>query len=254
LIKILFDVFPVAFLRRMKKWLIVSSFFLFLLPGNGFGAENATAEDDFSIAGTLLVRSSHIWRGIPVSMDYCFEPELTVSKGNWAFTSWAARSFDGNYNEFDLILSWKIPFVELTLYDYYNPVRGETNRFLQWNGDQQRHSMEASAEISAIDHFSLFGATFLTGDNDETGRPFYSTYIEGRWEQTVHKINFQFFAGMTPFKGYYASEASWLNLGAKGEYAVSVGKKLKMPVEVAWHYNPAIRQHFLVWSLGLTGW
>ncbi|HET6559676.1 MAG TPA: hypothetical protein VFG54_20290, partial [Prolixibacteraceae bacterium] len=155
----------------------------------------------------LMFLSRHAWRGEMLGTAPSIEPSVTARAGNFSFNVWAAFTTDNSYSEIDLIPSYQFKWFALTLLDYYNPVAGEKNQYLNFDKEFNRHSVEATIDNYDVEKQRLkyLAATFFLGDKDEdTGKPYYSTYVEVSYPFTVLGLDAEPFVGATPFRGYYA--------------------------------------------------
>jgi hypothetical protein len=203
----------------------------------------------------LLVQNRHIWRGSKLGNAPSIEPSVTFSANRLHFNFWAAATPDNSYSEIDLIPSFQFNHFQLTLFDYYNPVRGAENQFLNFSEDRNRHSIEL-----AFDNFStetqrlkwMIG-TFLTGDkNQATGKQNYSTYIEFRYPITFFKLKIEPFTGITPFGGYYADWFAIINAGIGISKSLKLSSRVSIPFNLLLISNPYQRFYFFNFSSGIV--
>ena len=203
----------------------------------------------------VMLQSRHLWRGSQLGDAVAVEPSVTIGSGRFSFNIWAARTTNNSYSEIDLIPSWQFNELSLTLLDYYNPVPGESNQFFNFQKDMNRHSLELTLDNYSVEkrRFKWLVGTFLLGDRNElTGRPFYSTYLEIKYPFTVLSIDTEPFAGLTPFRGYYADNFAVINTG------ISFGKELDfklpftIPLELSFIFNPYTSQRFVTFAAGIA--
>lgn len=200
------------------------------------------------------VYSSHLWRGAKMGDAPAIEPEISLTKNKFGFTVWGATTFNGSFEEFDLIVNYQLsPTLNVILYDYYNPVEGEKNEFWKYSGDNLRHTIDLVAEFSCKKlPVSLLSSVFLYGDKDiVAGKEQFSTYIEPSYNFRLAKKDFSFFAGFTPFSGYYASNFAFVNLGLSFNDSFPLGDKLEMPVDITFCTNPYTNEAWFVVGIGL---
>lgn len=196
----------------------------------------------------------HLWRGDQLGDSPAFEPEITFSKGNFGLSVWGANTFNNSYSEIDIILNYKVlPFMNLSLYDYYNPVQGAENKFLKYSGSEMRHTIELTADLEKDDFpLSMLAGVFLYGDKDSiTAKERFSTYIETGYKIKIIKPDLYIFAGLTPFEGYYARNSAFINLGATLSESFSIGKKIEIPAKVTFCGNPYTNKTWLVFAVGI---
>jgi hypothetical protein len=198
--------------------------------------------------------SRHLWRGDQLGDAPAIEPEITLTKGNFGFSVWGATTFNNSYNEIDIILNYKIlPFLNITFYDYYNPVPDTQNQFWKFKGEEMRHSLELTADLGNDDFpITLLAGVFLYGDKDSisSGERF-STYIEPAYNFKIAGKDFSLFAGFTPFNGYYAGNFAFINVGATFSDSFAISEKLELPVEITFCTNPSTNRTWVTVALGI---
>lgn len=203
----------------------------------------------------LLVQSRHVWRGSKLGNAPAVEPSVTLGFGRFSFNLWAAKTTNNTYSEVDLIPSWQFNEFSLTLFDYYNPVSGESNRYLNFQEGRNRHSIELSVDNYSIEkrRIKWMIGTFLLGDrNEETDKPFYSTYLELKYPFTVLGIETEPFAGLTPFRGYYAEKFAVINTGISFSKSFELSSTLSIPINLSIIANPHQNTQFFVLSSGIV--
>lgn len=239
----------------MKKGLIILLIGLVTAPLAIFANNEPAKEHAVRLSWKTDMVSSHIWRGFANSNTVCFEPELSLSWQNLNFSVWGAWAVDEQYSELDLILSYQLPGVSITLYDYYCPVPDGENQFINFSGGDHRHSLELAAEVKGPAWFpvNILIANFLYGDYNHLREEQYSTYVEGNFAHQTDKFQLQVFAGLTPGKGYYYHKFAVVNTGLALTFEPTLHPSLSMPVWTKYHFNPATDSHFLVLGISLKG-
>ena len=93
----------------------------------------------------------------------------------------------------------------------------------------------------------------LYGDdiNPATGISFYYTYIEPAAGFNFGKTHLKLFAGFTPYKNYYAEQATIVNTGIWASRNFRIVKKVQFPVKVSFAYNPYHRKSYLSFGINL---
>jgi len=200
------------------------------------------------------VFSRHLWRGDQLGDAPAIEAEISLTKGNFVFSVWAASTFNNSYNEIDFILNYQVlQFLNISFYDYYNPVPDAQNEFWKYKGDEMRHTVEMTADLGKDDFpLTLLAGVFLYGDKDSisSGERF-STYIEPAYNFKIAKKDFRLFAGFTPFSGYYANNFAFINIGATFSDSFSIGTQLELPVEITFCTNPSTNQTWFIAGIGI---
>jgi hypothetical protein len=200
------------------------------------------------------IYSRHLWRGDRLGDAPAIEPELSLTKGNFGFTIWGASTFNGSYEELDLIVNYRVlPVLNLVLFDYYNPVQGEENNFWQYSGENIRHTIELSGEYEKEGFpLKVLAGVFLYGDKDRVdGKEQFSTYIEPSYHFKLAGKGFNAFAGVTPFRGYYASNFAFVNLGVSLNDSFPIGEKLELPFSFTFSTNPYANNTWFVVGFGI---
>ena len=203
----------------------------------------------------ILFQSRHIWRGSQLGKTLAIEPSLTLTKNHFSFNFWAAITPDNSYSEVDLVPSYNFCAFKLTLFDYYNPVPGGINQFLNFREGNNRHSLELAADNYSAEKQRLkwMIGTFLAGDrNKETWKPLYSTYIEFRCRFAIWLFRAEPFAGLTPFRGYYADRFALINTGISFSKELDLKLPFKIPLSLSFISNPYSRKNFIIFGVGVA--
>ena len=202
----------------------------------------------------IQIKSRHVWRGTQLGKAFAVEPSLTFSSNRFSFNFWVALTPDNSYSEVDLVPSYQFNHFKLSLFDYYNPVQGENNQYLNFKEGKSRHSLELTLDNFSVEKMRLkwMIGTFLAGDRNQiTEKSLYSTYLEIRYPFTIWLIDVESFAGITPFRGYYADKFAVIHTG------ISLGKEFdlklpfKVPLNLSYIFNPYTRNNFIIFSLGV---
>lgn len=198
--------------------------------------------------------SRHLWRGDQLGDAPAIEPEITLTKGKFGFSIWGATTFNNSYSEIDLILNYQVlPFLNISFYDYYNPVPDAENEFWKYKGDEMRHSLELTADLEK-DNFpiTLLAGVFIYGDKDsiDYGERF-STYIEPAYKFKITGKDFSLFTGFTPFNGYYSHKFAFVNAGITFSDSFAVSPKLELPVELTFCTNPSTNKTWFIVGIGI---
>jgi len=200
------------------------------------------------------IYSRHLWRGDQLGDAPAIEPEISLTKGNFGFSIWGATTFNNSYNEIDIILNYQVlPFLNVSFYDYYNPVPDAENKFWKYKGDEMRHSLELTTDFEKDDFpLTLLAGVFIYGDKDSiSSSERFSTYLEPAYNFKIVKKDFRLFAGFTPFSGYYAHNFAFVNIGATFSDSFSIGPQLELPFEFTFCTNPSTNQTWFVVGVGI---
>ena len=202
----------------------------------------------------ILVQSRHVWRGEKLGTAPAIEPSVTFAASRFSFNVWASVTTNNSYSEIDLIPAYQFNKFQLTLLNYYNPVPGENNQYLNFQEGKNRHSLELTADNYGVDkqRFKWMLGTFVLGDkNEETGNPFYSTYLEFKYPFTILGLEAEPFSGLTPFKGFYADKFAIINTGISFTKEFELSARLSIPVSVTYTYNPYQDKQLITFAPGL---
>ena len=218
----------------MKTWLIILILSIPTLHG-------LSQEQKFTLEAELLFHSRHLWRGMQFGNSPTAEPSVTLGKGRFSFNLWAAKTFDDSYAEIDLIPSFRLNGMEISLMDYYNPVPGTDNHFFNLKDGQHRHSTELVISLERTEKWpvrSLAGVFFFGDQNPDTGKPYYSTYAELACPFRALSLQVEPAVGLTTHKGYYADEFAVINTGIKVKKEFRISQSLTVPLRLSAVHNP----------------
>lgn len=203
----------------------------------------------------VMFLSRHSWRGEIMGTAPAIEPSATARMGNFSFNLWAAFTTDNSYTEIDLIPSYQFKYFALTLLDYYNPVVGEKNSYLDFSKAFNRHSVEATIDNYEVEKQRLkyLVATFFLGDkNVQTGKPYYSTYVELSYPFTVLGLDAEPFVGATPVEGYYADQLAVINTGLSLSKELDFKLPFIVPMTLSLISNPHTSNTFVTFAAGIA--
>ena len=208
----------------------------------------------FEWESEVLLQSRYIWRGEMLGNAPAIEPSVTFTSGKFSFNVWGMLTTNNSYSEFDLVPSYQFNLFKVSLLDYYIPEKGESNQYLNFQKEKNRHSLEINIDNYSIDEQRLkwMVGTFFSGDkNEETNKPFYSTYIEFKYPFTIFKINAEPSVGITPFKGMYANKFAFVNTAISFSKEFELSSRLSIPITASYTYNPYQDKQFVSGSTGL---
>ncbi|MFY9152377.1 MAG: hypothetical protein WAO52_10200 [Prolixibacteraceae bacterium] len=203
----------------------------------------------------LIMQSRHVWRGEKLGTAPTVEPSVTFASGRLSFNVWAAKTLNNSYSEINLVPAFQFKYLQLTLFDYYNPVQGEKNRFLIFQNGKNRHSVELTLDNYSVEEQKLkwMVGTFLLGDkNKETGHPYFSSYVEVKYPFKVVGIETEPFLGITPFQGYYAGKLALVNTGISFSKEISISSYFSIPLNLSFISNPYTRNSFVIFAAGIA--
>ena len=231
----------------MKRLGLLVLTFLILSALNSYAEKD---NDGHKLDFSLDMYSKHLWRGFANGKQLSIQPAMEYSYSGFSTGAWAAACIDGSYYEFDLYTSYAPGSFVITLYDYFCPVQPlSDNEFFEIEEGKTRHTFDLNVEYSQPDKhpFAILTATMIYGDdlNPETGKNYYSTYIEPSFNTAFYTVEIQIFAGFTPFKSYYASSASFVNTGLAFARSIPITPKFSIEANMKFAYNPDSKKGWL---------
>ena len=88
--------------------------------------------------------------------------------------------------------------------------------------------------------------------NEETGNPYFSTYLEVKYPFTVLTIETEPFIGLTPFPGYYADRFAIINTGISFSKEIDLKLPFSIPLCLSFISNPYTKRSFLIFAGGIA--
>lgn len=230
----------------MRQFLLIS----FILSIAAFHV--ARAEHAVSLSGGINLASKQYWRGVVYSNAPVVQPEISLNAGRFTLTFWGSQAVDFNYSEINIIPTYSMGDVSLTIYDYYNPVKGAYNHYLDFSDSTNRHSTELLAAWEPAQlPLKILAATFFYNDkNPLSGKPNFSTYIEAGVPFVLGAINAEISLGMTPFCGYYAASAALIQARAELSRVFLFKHGCSLPVSLSFNANPSLRTMNFLLNVG----
>lgn len=201
------------------------------------------------------IYTHHLWRGAANGTSVSLQPSVEYSYGNFSAGAWGAWSIDGSYTELDIYAAYSLGSFNFTLYDYFCPVNPVKEfEFFEIRQGATRHTLDLNVAYARPEKhpFGLLVATMIYGDdiNPESGRNYYSTYIEPSFHFRLLKSDMKVVSGFTPAKSYYASRFAFVNTGLSASRILKLARKVNIPAILKLAYNPyADKFHF---SFGVT--
>ena len=195
----------------------------------------------------------HYWRGNVFGNGPAIEPQFAFGHKNFTFNVWASYTFDQSYSEIDLYPVLALGNFEFTLFDYYNPIPGEENRFFDFSSDGNRHSGEIVVDFASPGFpLELMWATFLYGDGHLlTNEHMYSTYFQAAYPFKFAGTDVELSAAMTPWEGYYNDGIGWVHAGLMVSDQIRIDNRTSVPLKFALNFNPAASRAWVIFSIGL---
>lgn len=223
-----------------------SFFIALILALNTYSQSDSSKQNPFSVNVDLV--SSFIWRGMDVNMAPNIQPYAEFETGNFIFGTWASYAVNGSYSEVDLYATYTKGLFSITLTDYYtSPDSGSWNYF-NYCPKKTLHTFETTLGFSGTERvpLSVNASVFFYGnDLNSEENPYYSTYIEAKYEFR----NIDLFCGVTPFEGLYKDSFGVVNTGITLKNNIKVNKTLDIPFNISLIANPSSQKVFLVASV-----
>lgn len=187
-----------------------------------------------------------IWRATPYSDSPVIQPSLGYANKKLSASVWGSYAFESRaYSEIDFTFEYQLcRTFRLCLIDYFttSDVSGAEHRFFNFNEAESSHMLDLYAYHKP---FSKAPITFLYSvwiwgpDQDKfTQKQNYSTYFEAKYSKTYKRFEAYTFAGMTPWKGFYASKAAIVNVGVGLNKSLALGGKVSIPAKIEFVLNP----------------
>lgn len=215
------------------------------------------ATDTLSIHLSANIQSRHLWRGSVTCSAWNIQPTATASKRNFLVGFWGAYTVNNSYSEVNLYGSYTLRRFSVAVLDYFCP--DETlkfNRLFDTNQKTTQHTVDATLTYNGTRKLpiSIMISTLVWGDdlNATNEKNNYSTYIEAgyTWERTQTQ-KFEFFAGITPFEGYYANSLNLVNIGFSASQTLKVSTTFKLPIFGKVIANPYTQNLYFVFGATL---
>lgn len=220
-----------------------------LIQTPSFAQEVADSKIEFS-SGFNLVSRYH-WRGSMLSQGMAIQPFLETSLGSFTVGAWGSTTLQPfEWQEVDLYLNYEWKNFSFSLNDYFYHSDTETTPdFFDYRNNHTGHVLELMAAFKGSEKIPF---RVLAGYNFYGADPFNSLYFELAWMRTIEDVDFEIFSGFTPTKGYYnETKSGFTNFGIRMTRNLEISKKIVMPLDIAWVYNPMNGRTFIVAAIGL---
>ena len=211
--------------------------------------------DTLSFNVSANIQSRHVWRGSLTCSTWNVQPTINFSKRNFLVGAWGAYSIDNSYSEVDLYISYTLGKFTISVLDYFCPDETQKfNRFFDNNQRTTQHTIDAIISYNGNKKLpiNLMVSTLVWGDDVDltTGKNYFSTYIEAGYTVSIGNNNqFDIFAGISPFKGYYANSFNLINLGFAINHKVKITEHFSLPFFSKLMLNPYTENLFFVFGV-----
>ncbi len=216
------------------------------------------ASDTLNFEFSAAFQSRHVWRGTLTCKAWNIQPTFNVSRKNFLIGTWAAYTIDNSYAEFDLYLSYTVGSFSVAILDYFCPDENQQfNRLFDFKQPTTKHTIDAILTFNGTNNFPLqiMASTLIYGDDLEpnSGKNYFSTYVEANYSLERTPIQrFDFFIGVTPYKGYYANSFNIVNAGFSIEQNLIITENFQIPVFGKLHLNPFKESIHFVFGLSIN--
>lgn len=216
----------------------------------------------YSDLGADLV-SAYIWRGIPFDNSPNIQGWGFWGYKNFMIGGWGSVSFNGEYFEPNLWMSYTLKNLNLTITDVD---AGFGNDFFNYNPDETSHILDASLSLTLSEKFPLKVLTSVIfygfdkkveGYDNTTGAPVlgdgnnYSGYIEMSYPFNIQKTKLEFTAGVTTHKSivYDTDGFGVMQIAAKASKELQITEKFILPISFAFIANPDANNVYTILQL-----
>jgi hypothetical protein len=207
---------------------------------------------DFSVGADLV--SSYVWRG-SIGAGASIQPSAGLNIGGFSISAWGSVDIASmGSKEVDFTLGYSIAGVSLSVTDYWWEGEG-IYKYFNYKNETTDHLWEASAAYTLPTvsfPLTLSWNTFFAGnDKDSEGKAAYSSYVEASLPFSIKNVGLEAAIGLTPYEGYYAPNASVVNVSLKASKEIKISDSFSLPVFGQIVVNPRSEDIFFVFGLSL---
>lgn len=206
------------------------------------------------------ITSAYVWRGQLLLKGANFQPYLDFNAGNFTLGLWNCTDFDGNLKEFDIYASYTVADqLTFSITDYFtqdglNDPMYEPIPYGNYYAHETAHAFEFSVDwesnfgLDASMNVLFYGddkKDWLDEEDENYGKNAYGTYFELGYTASVKTVDFRPFVGMVfnPSTWYgdgtgFHKGVNVVNLGVSASHDIELTQKFKLPIYVAFGYNP----------------
>jgi len=220
-------------------------------------ASLAQDKSNYELSTGVDVCSRYIWRGLMFSDAPNIQPYMSVSWKGLTLMGWGSYATSKNYAEIDAFLSYKTHGLSINVNDYFSENEQDlrSSNYTQWHDTLTAHLIETSIDyVLPIEQFplKLTASVFVYGaDLNTQKKQNYSTYFEACYPIKKGDYDVSLFAGATTKRGYYASDAGFVNVGVKASRNIKITDTFSIPLGSSIIYHPQNKVIFFVVSLSL---
>jgi hypothetical protein len=212
---------------------------------------------EFSMYADLV--SQYVWRGRQLHPEANIQPGLNLVYKNLSLGVWTSSALASPFTEADFVISYSFPAFTVSLTDYYavNQSYFRTKEFFNYSNkvhNPTNHAIEISIVTNGLAGIPLniTAATFFYGnDKDDSGKNFYSSYLEAAYFQQLKNYVLSYFLGGTLNEGFYAAKASVTNLGVRLKKEVKINPAQDFSFSSGLVFNPDRGEIYFIFGLGI---
>jgi len=227
----------------------ISTVFFWLLFSSVLLAEKA----DSCLYVQVDLANRWIWRATPYSESPVIQPSIGYANQKLSTSIWGSYAFESkSYSEIDFNFEYQLTKkFRLGLIDYFTTqdVTGSDHKFFNFSKETSSHLFDLYANYKPFRNtpISFLCSDWFWGqDRDKiTKKQFYSTYFEAKYTKAYKNVEAYSFAGMTPWKGFYASKAALVNVGFGLAKSLTFGGRVSVPAKIEFILNPYTQKTYI---------
>lgn len=213
----------------------------------------AAQDTDSSLFVQFDLASRWVWRGVSYSETPVLQSSLGYQDSRFTGLVWVSYPLGRReYAEFDFIAEYNFTkWFKLGFTDYFGftDTLNTSQEFFNTNPRTTRHVADLYFVIKPVPSIPLslmWSTWFWGGDRDRVTREsLYSSYCELRLEKKAGLVTVYPFVGATPWKGFYAGKAAFVNAGIGFSRTYYWKNGLNMPMKLEFVLNPAKENVFM---------
>lgn len=209
---------------------------------------------DSCFSAQLDLANRWVWRGVSYSEAPVIQPSISYTTEKLNLIIWGSYPFERRaYSEIDFTAEYQFSSVlKLGFTNYFgiNDSIGAHHNFFNFNRKSTNHLMDIYTYISPFRKIPLtfqYSLWFWGADRDVVSeKQNYSSYIEAKYEKKLaNNVNVGLFIGGTTSKGFYASRAAIVNIGAGVSKPIKIGNLMSIPLKVEFILNPELKNVYI---------
>lgn len=195
--------------------------------------------------------SNYVWRGQLLSPAFNIQPAVTFTNSHQYFSAglWGSYGVGDFYSEINIFASLYLGPLSLTITDYFVYPESYDLPFFDYRKQSTGHTLEFIAEMMVSEDIPLtltWGTFFFGEDYNESGDRMHSSYFEATYSTKYNNLPLEFFAGLTPWKSFYAEKLYPVNIGFSTGKNIEVSDTFTIPVTGTFCINPWEEKALLV--------